>query len=285
MLLRKIRYQKSARNRILRERLTEPLHLNLAALTVAVCGSLRARIDFDVIQRPHYAYGLLAAADQAAEQGLKAFTAVEFGVAAGEGLLNLCSIAKRVEQATGIAVKIAGFDSGSGMPPPIDYRDHPEEFQFGDFPMDHDRLRAELPSNCQLVIGPVNETVPAFLAQGLNAEAPLGFAAFDLDYYTSTREAFKLLADPNPSKYVFLPILYFDDIVLPNYNGWAGELLAVNEFNHCHELRKIEAYRFLRSRRIMKNARWIDQIFLLHLFDHARLKRTREIRTMPNVYF
>ncbi len=285
MLLRKIRHQKSARYRILRERLTEPMHLNFAALAVALGGSLRARIDFDIVQRPHYAYGLLAAADQAAEQGLKAFTAVEFGVAAGEGLLNLCSIAKRVEQATGIAVKIAGFDSGCGMPPPIDYRDHPEEFQFGDFPMDHDRLRAQLPSNCQLVLGAVNQTVPNFLAHRLDAEAPLGFAAFDLDYYTSTREALALLADPDPSKYVFLPLLYFDDIVLPNYNGWAGELLAVHEFNHCHELRKIEAYRFLRSRRIMKNARWIDQIYLLHLFDHPRLKRRREIRTMPNVYF
>jgi hypothetical protein len=285
MLLRKIRYQKSARHRILRERLTEPLHLNFAAVMVALCGSLRARINFDIVQRAHYAYGLLAAADQAAEQGLKAFTAVEFGVAAGEGLLNLCSIAKRIEHATGVAVNIAGFDSGCGMPPPTDYRDHPEEFQLGDFPMDHDRLRAQLPSNCQLILGPVNQTVPTFLAESLNAEAPLGFAAFDLDYYTSTREAFALLADPSPSKYVFLPILYFDDIVLPNYNGWAGELLAVREFNHCHELRKIEAYRFLRSRRIMKNARWIDQIFLLHLFDHPRLKRTREIRTMPNVYF
>jgi hypothetical protein len=285
MLLRKIRDQKSARNRILRERLTEPLHLNLAAFTVALCGSFRTRIAFDLVQRPHYAYGLLTAADQAAEQGLKAFTAVEFGVAAGEGLLNLCSLARCVELATGIAINIAGFDSGCGMPPPTDYRDHPEEFQFGDFPMDHDRLRARLPPNCQLILGPVNQTVRAFLADNLNGEAPLGFAAFDLDYYTSTREALALLADPEASKYLFLPILYFDDIVLPNYNEWAGELLAVREFNHCHELRKVEAYRFLRSRRIMKNARWIDQIFLLHLFDHPRLKRMREIRTMPNVYF
>jgi hypothetical protein len=284
MLLRKIRSQKSARYRILRERLTEPLHLNLAALTVGLCGSLRSKIDFDLVQRPHYAYGLLAAADQATDQGLKAFTAVEFGVAAGEGLLNLCSIAKRVEQATGIAVNVAGFDSGCGMPPPVDYRDHPEEFQFGDFPMDHDRLCAQLPANCELVLGPVRQTVRTFL-KNVITDAPLGFAAFDLDYYTSTREALALLADSDPSKYLFLPILYFDDIVLPNYNEWAGELLAIREFNRCHELRKIEGYRFLRSRRIMKNARWIDQIFLLHLFDHPWLKRTREIRTMPNVYF
>jgi hypothetical protein len=285
MLLSKIRNQKSARYRILRERMTEPLHLNLTAMAVALCGSFRTKVAFDLVQRPHYAYGLLAAAEQAAEQGLKAFTAVEFGVAAGEGLLNLCSIANRLTEATGVAVNIVGFDSGTGMPEPLDYRDHPDQFQGGDYPMDHSKLRSRLPANCQLILGPVLSTVPAFLASGLSPDAPLGFAAFDLDYYTSTSEALKLLTDPNPAKYIFLPLLYLDDIVLPTYNEWAGELLAVKEFNEEHEMRKIEAYRFLRSRRLMKNARWIDQIFLLHLFDHPWLKRKREFRTMQNVYF
>ncbi len=286
MLLRKLREQRSVRYRLLRERMTEPLHLNLASLGVALCGSFRAKVACDLINRPHYAYGLLAAADQALEAGIKAFTAVEFGVAAGEGLLNLCAIAQRLTEATGIQVNIAGFDSGTGMPPPADYRDHPEEFQAGDFPMDGERLRRRMPSNCRLILGPVRDTVREFLATSLNAAAPLGFAAFDLDYYSSTKEAFGLLTDPAASKYLFLPILYFDDIVLPTYNQWAGELLAINEFNAEHERRKIEQYRFLRSRRLFKNARWIDQIFLLHLFDHPRLTLKREQRrTMPNVYF
>lgn len=56
--------------------------------------------------------------------------------------------------------------------------------------------------------------------------------------------------------------------MLPTYSSWAGELLAINEFNAEHEMRNIEQYRFLRSRRIFKDARWIDQIFILHLFDH-----------------
>lgn len=284
MLLQKIRHQRSARYRILRERLTEPIHLNAAALGVALFGSFRAKVACDLISRPHYAYGLLAAADQAIEAGLTSFTAVEFGVASGEGLLNLCKIAEQLSEATGIAVNIAGLDSGTGMPEPVDYRDHPEEFQAGDFPMEFDKLQSRLPSNCRLILGPVRETVPQFLAS-LTSTSPLGFAAFDLDYYTSTSEAFALLADRDTSKYLFLPVLYFDDIVLPNYNEWAGELLAVKDFNSQHELRKIEQYRFLRSRRIFKNARWIDQMYLLHLFDHAWLYRKREVRAMPNVYF
>src|SRR5262249_17804948 len=153
------------------------------------------------------------------------------GVAAGEGLLNLCAIARRVTDATDVQVNIAGFDSGAGMPPPVDYRDHPEEFRAGDFPMQHDRLRSRLSAHCELVLGPVQETVPTFLRNSLNASSPLGFAAFDLDYYSSTKQALSLLADVDASKYLFLPILYFDDIVLPTYNEWAGELLAVREFN------------------------------------------------------
>lgn len=285
MLLNKISRRRSARYRILRERLTEPIHLNLAALAIAVCGSVRSKINFDLIQRVHYAYGLLAAADQAIEQNLGAITVVEFGVAAGEGLLNLCELSQRVTDATGIRLQVVGFDSGTGMPTPVDYRDHPEEFQGGDYPMEHDKLRARLPSNCQLVLGPVQETVQAFLVNGSMQRAPLGFAAFDLDYYSSTTDALTLLSDADSAKYIYLPILYFDDVVLPTYNSWAGELLAIRDFNKRNQMRKIEQYRFLRSRRIMKNARWIDQIYLLHLFDHPWAQRRREVREMPNAYF
>ncbi|HUA33211.1 MAG TPA: hypothetical protein VMA09_06375 [Candidatus Binataceae bacterium] len=285
MLLNKILHRPTARYRILRERMTEPIHLNLASLVMAACGSLRSKINFDLIQRVHYAYGVLAAADQAIEQNLESITIVEFGVAAGEGLLNLCELSQRVTDVTGIGMQVVGFDSGSGMPAPSDYRDHPEEFQVGDYPMDHDRLRSRLPSNCQLILGPVKETVPTFLADVPIRKAPLGFAAFDLDYYSSTIDALSILSDPDSAKYIYLPILYFDDVVLPTYNSWAGELLAIGDFNKRNELRKIEQYRFLRSRRILKNARWIDQIYLLHLFDHPWARRSRKAREMPNAYF
>jgi hypothetical protein len=283
MLLKKIIHQPSARTRILKERLTEPLHLNLFSLLVGAFGGFRSKVEWDLVPRAHYAYGLLEGAEQAAAAGLRSFTAVEFGVAGGEGLLNLCKLGDRIKAATGIEVQIAGFDSGTGMPPPTDWRDHPEQFGAGDFPMDQEGLGRRLPPNCKLILGPVEETVPRFL-RDLSATSPLGFAAFDLDYYSSTRQALTLLADSDAAKYLFLPVLYFDDIVLPNYSDWAGELLAINEFNAEHQMRKIQQYRFLRSRRYFKNARWIDQIFLLHLFDHPHLGRKHEVRQMQNVY-
>jgi len=284
MLLRKLTSQRTARYRILRERLTEPLHMNLASLCMAAFGSFRAKVACDVVNRPHYAYGLLAAADQAKEAGLAAITAVEFGVAAGEGLLNLCKLARCVTSATGVHINLVGFDTGTGMPPPIDYRDHPEEFQASDYPMDHKKLSERLPSNCQLILGPIGETVPRYRETSLSRKAPLGFAAIDVDYYSSAREALNLLTDADAAKYLFLPVLYFDDIVLANYSDWTGELLAINEFNAENQKRKIQQYRFLRSRRLFKNARWIDQIYLLHLFDHPQLRITRGRREMPNVY-
>ena len=96
----------------------------------------------------------------------------------------------------------------------------------------------------------------------------MGFAAVDVDYYSSAKDALKLLTDANPEKYLPLTLLYLDDITDEFQNQWCGELLAIEEFNNSHQWRKIERDRFLKSRRIFKNARWLDQIFLLHVLDH-----------------
>ncbi|MGH8011444.1 MAG: hypothetical protein ACREQ4_02945 [Candidatus Binataceae bacterium] len=66
---------------------------------------------------------------------------------------HLCKIAERIKATTRVTVQIAGFDSGQGMPPPTDYRGHPEQFAPSDFPMDFDALRTRLPANCRLVLG------------------------------------------------------------------------------------------------------------------------------------
>src|SRR5438132_1052404 len=88
--------------RVYRERLSEPLHLNLMSMFVALFGSYRTKIAFDLIPRRHYAYGVLRCAELAASCGLNAASLVEFGVAAGSGLLNLCEIAREVTKATGV---------------------------------------------------------------------------------------------------------------------------------------------------------------------------------------
>jgi len=273
--------------RVIYERLAEPLHLNLLSLPVLLFGSYRAKIAFDLVIRQQHAYGLLRAADLAKEAGLRSVTVVEFGVAAGAGLLNLCKIAGRVQKLTGVNFIIVGFDTGSGMPPPVDYRDHPELYQRGDFPMDGERLVSALPRNCKLILGPLCETAVAFRNE-LTSDSPLSFVSIDVDYYSSARDALLLLTDPDPTKYLPITTVYLDDVMFESHNQWCGELLAVNEFNDAHSLRKLASDRFLKTRRIFKHARWLNQIFLMHVFDHPvrqRLHPVRPTHVLPNPFF
>lgn len=254
--------------RLLRERLTEPLHLNVLSLLVAVFGSFRAKVDHDLVIRQHNAYCLLKCADHAKSLGIKTVSVLEFGVAAGAGLMNLVHIARRVTESTGIGFKLYGFDTGAGMPPPLDYRDHPDLYRSGDFPMNVAKLRAALPPNAQLVIGEVSQTVPQFL-QTLSGDEPIGYVVFDVDYYSSTRDALAILQHSDPARYLPITLTYFDDISLDAHNSYCGQLLAIDEFNRASALRKIERPQFLEASRLYKKAPWLKHIFFAHVLDHA----------------
>jgi hypothetical protein len=160
-------------------------------------------------------------------------------VATGAGLLNLCHVAKLSSAATGVRIDVVGFDTGRGLPRPQDYRDHPELFQEGDYPMDFEALQKRLPGNGRLVLGPIGETAPKFI-KNLNADAPVGFAAVDVDYYSSAKDALKLLTAADPEKYMPLTLLCLDDITDGFQNQWCGELLAIEEFNNSQQWRTIE---------------------------------------------
>ena len=149
----------------------------------------QARLDLDLFPRPYYAYGVYQAATQAKQLGLKSISVIEFGVAGGNGLVILENTAAEIGKVLGIDIQVYGFDSGGGLPPPADNRDLPYVWKKGFYKIDEAAVRAKL-RNAKLVIGLVAETVPAFVQQ-FNP-APIGFVAFDLDYYTSTLDAFQL---------------------------------------------------------------------------------------------
>jgi hypothetical protein len=283
-------YIKKLRNkyiwqRIFYERLTEPVHLNLMALGVAAFGGFRSRVAFDLVLRQQHAYAILTCADLAKELGIAEVTLLEFGVAAGAGLLNICKLAERVTRETGVRFRVVGFDTGKGMPPPQSYRDHPEIYQEGDFPMDHEGLRQSLPGNAQLIIGEIRDTLKPFL-ESVSPAAPIGFVSIDVDYYSSTRDALAVL-DGRAEQYLPRVPIYLDDVEHPSHNSWCGERLAVHEFNERNELRKIEQHAFLRSYRIFRNARWIDHMLTLHVLDHssrATLVQARAPTILSNPY-
>jgi len=194
-------------------------------------------------------------------------------------------VAEKTRTATGIEFHVLGFDTGKGMPPAVDYRDLPEVFQEGDFPMDVNLLNRALPAFAKLVIGDIEDTIPAFLSTA-NADAPIGFVAIDVDYYSSAAKALRILT-AEPNRYLPIAPVYLDDIGVDGSNPWTGELLAVDEFNRDNRFRKIAPFTLLRSRRIFKNTQWIDRMFAAHIHDHALRSptvRRPEKYVLPNEY-
>jgi hypothetical protein len=224
--------------------------------------------------RPHYGYGMFEAARLASRLDYDRMTVIEFGVATGGGLLAMEQLAAAIEPMQNIKIDVVGFDSGAGLPPPRDYRDVPHFWGGGDYRMDQAALRAKL-QRAQLVIGDVTETIKQF-----RPPAPIGFIAFDLDYYSSTVEAFKIFDLPFSSR---LPrvFCYFDDIIYPEdafLNPYVGEELAIREFNESHTA-KICPIKALSHTKAYTTA-WHDQMYMTHDFDHPQY--TWSVRHRPS---
>jgi hypothetical protein len=253
--------------RIYVERLGEPLIYNIASLFVALFGSASRRIEYDLVLRQPYAYCILEAALLAKKYGIPKLTLIEFGVANGAGLLNICMISDLVAKETGVEFAIVGFDSGEGMPPARDYRDHPEKYFTGDFPVaDKDKLVASLPKNARIIFGDIKQSLATF---AMDIEAPIGFIAIDVDYYWSTKEALDVLLLA-AEHYLPMVFMYFDDVQDIEDNVYCGELLAIQEFNAdaSHPMRRLGRANFLNELRIFKRAIWHKQIYIAHAFDH-----------------
>ena len=218
---------------------------------------------------PQYAYGVLQAANLAAQLRLPAITAAELGVAGGNGLVALEWLVSVISADVGVAIQQVGFDLGSGMPSPVDYRDAPYAWQEGFFAMDEPLLRAML-STAELVIGDIAETGVEYM----HTDAPpLGFLSFDLDYYSSTVTAMSALLDHDIEKYLPRVFCYFDDTVGPHeelHCEFTGELLAIREFNETHAKRKIARINGLRYKLLPLEGSWIEGMYVLHIFDHPQ---------------
>jgi len=267
------------------ERLTEPLHLNVLAVFVAVFGTTRAKVAFDVLVRQQHAFGLLDAADAARERGLQRVTVVELGVGSGTGLLNICELARRIERATDVGFDIVGFDTGAGLPPPTDHRDHPELYKEGWFPLDRAALERALPDNARVIYGDLRDTIDDFV-HTLSPASPLGFATLDVDYYSSSQHALRLFLG-DATCYLPTVAVYVDDVHERTHTRFAGELLAIEEFNAEHELRKLDFDRGLMYHRVFKHAEWLQHMFKLHVFDHperSSIEKPADVVAVDNPY-
>ena len=89
---------------------------------------------------PQYIYGVLQGAALAKVLGMQRISVLEFGVGAGAGLLALERTAERCEEMVDIGIEVYGFDTGTGMPKPQDYRDCPYKMLEGYYPADKEQL-------------------------------------------------------------------------------------------------------------------------------------------------
>lgn len=217
--------------------------------------------------RPQYLWPLLHAAHAGRALGLRRIAALEFGVAGGNGLLAMERAAATAAELSGTQVSVVGFDTGSGMPAPVDPRDAPWLIEPAYFPMDEAALRARL-DGAELVLGPVAETAAEWAA---SEHPPVGFIAFDLDYYSSTRQALRVLeGDPDG----LLPRVpcYFDDVFGYGWTDFVGPRAAIDEFNREHPERKIGKVHGLRFELPPEefHQAWHEKLYVVHVFDHPR---------------
>jgi hypothetical protein len=222
----------------------------------------RKRYDLGLVDRPQYAFGMRSAAEEAKKLGYLGITAIEFGVAGGNGLITMEAHAAYVEREVGIHVAVVGFDSGSGLPAPKDYRDAPFLWAGGDFAMDQEKLQSRL-TRAQLVLGDVAQTVIPF-TERIDTSQPIGFVSFDLDYWSSTVAALDVFRQ-TPTCCLPRVWCYFDDVVamIPDI----GELLAIDQFNLESDHRKLRHPYALRTN-IPFRPVWANQMFQAHFFDH-----------------
>lgn len=230
-------------------------------------GSVEKKVFYGIYPYPHYAYGLYWAAYQASRLDIPRITAIEFGVAGGRGLLAMERASVEVERAVGVKIDVIGFDAGSGMPEPEDYRDLPHIWGKGFYQMDVAKLKARL-TKSELILGDVRETTSQWLAR--SGTAPVGFVSFDLDYYSSTKAAFGIF-EGDESRTLPRVYCYFDDVAtndLGCMNPYVGELLAIEEYNRDHADRKICRIEQLRLARTQWE-KWQDRIYAFHHFSHT----------------
>lgn len=182
-----------------------------------------------------------------------------------------------IEKIIDIKIDLVGFDTGKGMPRTNDYRDFPDKYHEGDFPMiDKDKIKA---LDCEMVFGDLKKTIPSYKKK-LTKNSPIGFFAMDVDIYSATKNALNLFKE-SPEFYLPFVFCYFDESSgRHHFTKFAGELLAIDEFNNLnsHKFRKIDNDRGVwNDHKLIPNQIWYDRSYILHVFDH-KLRKKNEIR-------
>jgi hypothetical protein len=227
------------------------------------------RMNYDVLVRNEYAYGMYQAALQAKALGITEVSAIEFGVFNGEGLRAMEKIGTCIGSEIGVSFTLFGFDTGAGMPKAVDHRDAGYIWDRGLFAPQRDL--SEFLNRAELFIGDVAQTVPRFCAERGKTMPPLAFVSVDVDFYSASVPCLTVF-DLDHRALLPRPFVYLDDTIGDDqelHSRFTGELAAIDDFNARHEKRKIAQINGLRWKRKFP-APWNDQMYVAHIFDHPR---------------
>ena len=221
-------------------------------------------IELNLTERPHYLYCIYNAAILAQRLGLRKISIIEFGVAGGNGILFLESFVKNIKAEIGVEIEIYGFDLGSGLSEPKDYRDLPYWFKKELYKMDYNSLSSKI-KYTKLIIGDVKDTIKEFFR--IHNPAPIGVIINDLDYYSSTINSFEIFKTGEDKFYLPRIFCYFDDVIGTENEMYGinnGQLLAINEFNNNNLDKKINL-----NQNLLNSANsYKFQIYYYHNYNH-----------------
>ena len=266
------RYRDAAMKDILLKIATHPQPIRTALARKVInklsLFSYRDRLSIGAVDRPHYGHCIFQAARLAQSLKYPKISVIEFGCGGGNGLLSADAHITEVMKIIPVDIELYGFDNGTGLPPPEDYRDMPYYFKHGLYKMDRQPLERKV-KRAKLVIGDVKDTCATFFDE--YNPAPIGSIFYDLDFYSSTRAGLTLLKAESSH---FLPrvFMYFDDIIGNNEtwlcNDFTGERLAIKEFNRENELKKISKDYYLPCKHPLEW--WPDHMYVYHDFAHPK---------------
>jgi hypothetical protein len=243
------------------------------------------RLNYDLVTRPWYGYSIFTAAKMAKALNHKSISILEFGVAGGNGLINIEKHVDEIKKIIDIDFEVYGFDLETGLPKAESKKDLSYHWEEGFFKMKKKELEKKLKIS-KLVLGDVKETCFTFFEK--YKPAPIGCVFIDLDYYSSTVHALKIF---DGADNFFLPrlICYFDDVLGSEnelYNEFSGELAAINDFNFTNKNKKISKLRCLYERKF--RAGWNEMLYSYHNFEHPDYNRhistTPQDRPLEKIY-
>ncbi len=126
--------------------------------------------------------------------------------------------------------------------------------------MDEAALRQRLKPTTRLIIGDVRDTVPLHMPL---IPDPIGFVSVDVDIYSATRDLLHMFLLPG-RRMLKRTYMYFDDIDLPFTHKFAGEQLAIDEFNERSKDVKIDRWPSIAKHRPFPEEAWLKRMYIAH---------------------